>query len=155
MDSQTRRIPPSEWESLKATILDLTRQKAYTRKEVMAIMKKEHGFEARCLQISAVFHLFKLTTFISAPHNTNRSSVPGDFASTSLRMSGHLYLKLSTNSNLNARKPGYLSRANQLISLDIRERDEHTTRRNTGIRIERCKVIHSHRLFWIIADIMR
>jgi hypothetical protein len=58
MDSQTRRIPPSEWESLKATILDLTRQKAYTRKEVMAIMKKEHGFQARYLQNSAAFHLF-------------------------------------------------------------------------------------------------
>jgi hypothetical protein len=55
MDSQTPRIPPSEWESLKATIMDLTRQKAYTRKEVMAIMKKDHGFEARYLQNSAVF----------------------------------------------------------------------------------------------------
>jgi hypothetical protein len=143
MDSQTQRIPPSKWESLKATILDLTRQKAYTRKDVMAIMKKEHGFKARYLQNSATFHLFKLTTFISALHNTKRSFAPGGFARTSLRMSGHLHLKLSTNSNLNARKPGYLFQANQLTSLKFRERDEHTTRRNTGIRIERCKVIDS------------
>jgi hypothetical protein len=42
-----------------------------------------------------------------------------------------------------------------LTSLKFRERGEHTTRRNTGIRIERCKVIHSHIICWIIADITR
>jgi hypothetical protein len=90
MDSQTRRIPPSEWEILKPTILDLTRQKAHTHKKVMAIMKDEYGFNARYLQNSTSFHLFELTTFILALHNTKRSSVPGDFARTSLRMSGQI-----------------------------------------------------------------
>jgi Clr5 domain len=141
MDSQTRRIPPSEWEIWKATILDLTRQKANTRKKVMAIMKEKYDFNARYLHNSASFHLFELTTFISAFHNTNRSSVPGDFARTSLRMSGQMHLKLSTNSNPNTRTPGYLSRANQLTPLGFRNRDDYITRRNTGIRIERCKVI--------------
>jgi len=111
MDSQTRRIPPSEWESWKATILDLIRQKAYTYKEVMAIMKDEHGFKARYLHNSADLHLFELTTFISALGNTKRSYAPGDFARTSLWMSGQVYLKLSTSSHLNIRKLGSLSRA--------------------------------------------
>jgi hypothetical protein len=133
MDSQTRRIPPSEWENWKATIMDLTRQKAYTLKKVMAIMKDDHGFNARYLQSPDAIHLFKLTTFISALHNTNPSSVPGGFARTSLQMSGQMHLKLSTNSNLNTRKPGYLSQANKLPTLKFRERDEHTARRNTGI----------------------
>ena len=145
MDSQTRRIPPSEWEILKATILDLTRQKAHTLKKVMAIMKDKYGFNVRYLPNPASIHLFELTTFISALYNTKSSSVPVDFARTSLWMSGQMHLKLSTNSNLNTRKPGYLSRANQLTSLEFRERDEDTTRRDTGIRIEGCKVIHSHR----------
>jgi hypothetical protein len=45
MDSATRRIPPSEWDLWKTTVLDLAADN--TIKNVVSIMEDNHGFRAR------------------------------------------------------------------------------------------------------------
>lgn len=48
MSSQTRRIPPNQWEERKGDIMNFISQKGYTLKKMKDVMKTEHGFDARC-----------------------------------------------------------------------------------------------------------
>jgi len=52
MSSQTRRISPNEWESLKDDLWNLSRQKDFTLEKVRGVMKERHEFNARCISRS-------------------------------------------------------------------------------------------------------
>lgn len=47
----TRKIPETEWEAYKEEIKALYLTQNKTRGEVMAVMEKTHGFQARCVAL--------------------------------------------------------------------------------------------------------
>jgi hypothetical protein len=49
MEANTKHIPPREWDRYKETIISLRRSGIILEGEegIMAIMKRDHGFEAR------------------------------------------------------------------------------------------------------------
>ena len=49
MEANTKYIPPSEWDRYKETIVSLRRSGIILEGEegIVAIMKRDHGFEAR------------------------------------------------------------------------------------------------------------
>jgi len=87
MSSQTRRIPPNEWEERKGDILNFISQKGYTLKKMKDVMKTEHGFDARYELVP--FTRLRVDKYL-AYHNTKHSFASGNFARTSLKMNGQL-----------------------------------------------------------------